>query len=80
MYPDGKDENPFRYCGNDGVNSCDPSGNISLKGIWNKVKQTTKKVINTGTKVVKIGGRYAANKWRYSTLGKYFARATESGK
>ena len=70
----------YTYCGNDGVNSWDPSGNISLKGIWNKVKQTTKKVINTGTKVVKIGGRYAANKWRYSTLGKYFARATESGK
>lgn len=70
----------YTYCGNDGVNAWDPSGNISLKGIWNKVKRTTKKVINTGTKVVKKGVRYVANKWRYSTLGKYFARATESGK
>ena len=70
----------YTYCENDGVNAWDPSGNISFKGIWNKVKQVTKKVVNTGAKVVKKGVRYAANKWRYSTLGKYFARATESGK
>ena len=33
----------YTYCENDGVNAWDPSGNISFKGIWNKVKQVTKK-------------------------------------
>ena len=59
----------YTYCKNDGVNYIDPSGNISISSLWNKVKQTVKKGIRT-----------VVNTVRKSGIGRAFTQATISGK
>nr|MBP3599128.1 DUF4474 domain-containing protein [Eubacterium sp.] len=59
----------YTYCENDGVNYVDPSGNISIKNLWNKAKRTVKKGIRT-----------VVNRARESDFGKAFTEATISGK